>query len=103
MVGYYVFIGVIALALDIIVCHVAAGIAVDKGYTYGKWFCVCFFLPFGFLLVSALPYRRLLEAQEENNELLRMLLKKKDYVDISQNTSEQKKTGRHTFNDLPNI
>ena len=103
MAFFYLFGALICLILVIIVWHVAGGVAEDKGYDRDTWFWICLFLPFGLWLLIALPDRKLQEEQKRTNELLQMLLEKKDYVDISQITSEQKGTDRHTFDDLPNI
>jgi len=103
MEGVYFFAGLIALILIVIVSRLAGGIAEDKGYEGNTWFWICLLLPFGVLLVVALPDRKLRVLQNRTNELLQILLEKMDNVGISQNTSDQKETGRYTFDDLPNI
>lgn len=103
MAGIYFFAALIYLVLHIIVCNIAGGIAEDKGYEKNSWFWICFWLPFGFLLVAALPYRTLLAEQRRTNELLQKLLEKKDNAGGSQNSSDQPEVGRYTFDDLPNI
>ena len=86
MAGIVFLTALIYLIIDIIVCNIAGGIAEDKGYEKNRWFWICFWLPFGFLLVAALPDLKLQEKQQRTNELLQKLLGKMDDANRNQIT-----------------
>ena len=62
----YFLVAVIALAISIVLCSTFARIAAAKGYSYQKYFGICFFLGMiGYIMVAALPDDQLLSQIEQ--------------------------------------
>ena len=104
LVGAYlalwIFVIIIALVIHIIVCTIASGIAKEKGHSRSIWFHICFWLPaVSFILVAALPDRKLLAEQKRSNDLLQNLVAEMESRGTGQDTDRIMST--NMYDDLP--